>query len=132
MMWRVDHEAMVRDTWAALARGDWDAVAAVLAPEAKWRAVESGPWDCENRAAIIAVLQENRALGLDGDVETVTDAGTRAIVGFRPSVERPGQWPLDHGIRYLVLSFDADGLVSEMKGCRDRAAALEYAGVAAA
>lgn len=129
-MWRVNREELVRETWAALSRGDFEPLDAALAPAAKWRAVEDGPWNCENRSQIIEVLAENRAAGLDGEVEQVLEVGDRAIVAFRPAGESPGQWALDDGVRYLVLTFDADGRVSEMKGCADRAAAFSYAAAA--
>jgi ketosteroid isomerase-like protein len=127
-MWRVSHEQLVRETWAALSRDDFGPLETALAPGAKWRAVEDGPWNCENRSQIVEVLAANRAAGLDGEVEQVVEAGDRAIVAFRPARESPGQWPLDHGVRYLVLTFDGAGLVSEMKGCADRATAFAYAG----
>jgi ketosteroid isomerase-like protein len=52
-MWRVGHEQMVRETWEALDSGDFAAVEAVFAPDARWRAVEDGPWNCESRARIV-------------------------------------------------------------------------------
>jgi ketosteroid isomerase-like protein len=123
----VDREQFVRATWATVAAGEFDALAAVLTPDARWRAVEDGPWNCENRSQIISVMRENRARGaLAGVVEDVREVGDRAIVAFRPEREGEGQWPLDDGVRYVVLSFDG-GLVSEMKGCADRASALAYA-----
>jgi hypothetical protein len=126
----MSHEQLVRETWEALDRGDLAAIETVFAPDAKWRAVEEGPWNCESRAQIVETMRENRVAGaLRGAVEDVRDVGEdRAVVAFRPERELPGQWPLDEGIRYVVLSFDADGLVSEMKGCRDRATAFAYAG----
>jgi hypothetical protein len=132
MMWRVDRETLVRETWEALDRGDFTAIETAFAPGAKWRAVEDGPWNCESRAQIVETMRENRAAGaLRGAVAEVRDiGGDRALVGFRPEGELPGGWPLDEGIRYVVLTFDAAGLVTEMKGCRDRATAFEYAGTA--
>src|SRR5450755_466894 len=48
----VDYEQLVRDTWDALSRGDMAPLENALAPNAKWRAVQDGPWNCGNRAAI--------------------------------------------------------------------------------
>jgi ketosteroid isomerase-like protein len=138
----VSHEQLVREAWGALSRGDYDAVEAAFAPEAKWRAVEDGPWNpplrgagCESRSQILRVMRDNRAAGkLRGEVEEVLDVGSdRAIVAFRPLEQEADNnsgdaWPLDNGIRYVVLTLDGDGLVSEMKGCRDRTAAFEYVG----
>jgi ketosteroid isomerase-like protein len=123
----VDREQFVRATWATVAAGEFDALEAVLTPDARWRAVEDGPWNCDSRSQIISVMRENRARGtLAGVVEDVHEVGDRAIVAFRPDREGQGQWPLDDGVRYVVLSFDG-GLVSEKKGCADRASALAYA-----
>jgi ketosteroid isomerase-like protein len=122
-----DLEGLVRHTWESVSRGDLWALEAVLAPDARWRAVEDGPWNCENRAAILEVMGHNVAAGLSGQVEEVIELGDRAIVAFRPDRHDPEGWPLDEGIRYLVLTTRA-GLITEMKGCVDRRAALAYAG----
>ena len=117
----------MRETWESLSSGDLQALEGVLAPDARWRAVEDGPWNCENRAAIIEVVGNNLADGLSGQVEEVIELDERAIVAFRPDRHDPGGWPLDEGIRYLVLTARA-GLITEMKGCIDRRTALAYAG----
>lgn len=122
----MDHSQLVRQTWEAVSRGDLDTLEAALAPDAKWRAVEDGPWNCESRARILEVMRGNLAKGLAGEVEDVFAVGERAVVAFRPDRPDPGGWPLDDGIRYVVLTVH-DGLVSEMKGCADRATALAYA-----
>lgn len=122
-------EELVRETWEAVSSGDLGALEAVLAPDARWRAVEDGPWNCENRAAIIEVMGHNLDAGLSGQVEEVIELDERAIVAFRPDRHDPEGWPLDEGIRYLVLTTRA-GLITEMKGCIDRRAAFAYAGAA--
>jgi len=126
---RVDHEQQVRETWAALPRGDFDTVEAQFASDAKWRAVEVGEWNCDERTQILRVMRENRARRvLEGDVEEVFDVGERVVVAFRPAHDDPDGvgWPLDDGIRYVVLSLSG-GLVTEMKGCLNRQGALDYA-----
>ena len=124
----VDPEILVRETWDALSSGDLAAAERVLAPDARWRAVEDGPWNCESRSQIVAVLERGLASGLAGRIEEVVPAGPeRAIVAFRPDRSEPGQWPLEDGVRNLVLTF-RDGRIVEMKGCATRRAALEYAG----
>jgi ketosteroid isomerase-like protein len=45
----MDHEQHVRETWAALSRGDLETVEAAFAANGRWRAVEDGEWNCENR-----------------------------------------------------------------------------------
>jgi hypothetical protein len=93
------------------------------------RAVEDGEWNCEDRTQILRVMRENRARRvLEGDIEEVFDVGARVVVAFRPAHQDPdvGRWPLDNGIRYMVLSLD-NGLFTEMKGCLNRQVALDYA-----
>jgi len=116
----------VRGTWEAISRGNLGPLEALLAPDAKWRAVEDGPWNCQNRERIVEVMRQNLVeSGLAGSVEEVQEVGDRTIVAFRPHHE-PDQWPLENGIRYVVLT-ERDGLVIEMKGCADRQVALDYA-----
>jgi ketosteroid isomerase-like protein len=114
--------------WEAWSRGDFDALATGLAPDARWRAVEDGPWNCADRAQILALMRENRAAGRTptGTIEEITDLGERTLVGFRPDREPMDGWRLDNGIRYMVLTFQGD-LVTEMKGCASRQVGVDYA-----
>jgi ketosteroid isomerase-like protein len=125
----MDQEKLVRETWSALSGGELAVMERVLAPDARWRAVEEGPWNCESRSQIIEVMGQNLARGLSGQVEQVLDAGAgRAIVAFRPDGSQAGGWPLEDGVRWVVLSFGEDGLITEMKGCATKRDALDYAG----
>jgi ketosteroid isomerase-like protein len=121
-----DNVRWVHETWDAISRGDLSPLEAVLSPDAQWRAVEDGPWNCTNRAAIVEVMGRNLDNGLSGDVEEALEFGHRLVVAFRPTNPAPGIWPLDNGIRYLVVTLDGD-LVTELKGCRDRQFAMDYA-----
>jgi ketosteroid isomerase-like protein len=123
----VEYAQLVRNTWDALSRGDLAPLEKALAPDAKWRAVQDGPWNCESRAAILDVMRHNLAQGLSGRIEDVLPVADRIVVAFRPDNYQPGGWPLDNGVRYLVLTV-AQGRITEMKGCADRQTALSYAG----
>jgi hypothetical protein len=123
---RVDRVQLLRDIWDARSVGDLEPLQGALAPDAKWRAVEDGPWNCESAAAIIDVFTRQLADGLSGRIEDAFEIGDRVVVGFRPDRPGPGAWPLDNGIRYLVVSLAGDR-VTELRGCADRAAALAYA-----
>ncbi len=119
-------QEQVRRTWEAISQGDLAPLEELLAPDAKWRAVEDGPWNCQNREMIVEVMRQNLVeSGLAGSVEDVKEVGDRTLVAFRPHRERD-PWPLDHGIRYVVLT-ERHGRVIEMKGCADRQVALDYA-----
>jgi ketosteroid isomerase-like protein len=122
------NQEQVRRTWEAVSRGDLAPLKALLAPDAKWRAVEDGPWNCENRDMILKIMAQNlTGSGLAGSVEDVKEADKRTLVAFRPARARD-QWPLDDGVRYVVLT-ERDGMVTEMKGCANRQVALDYAGM---
>jgi ketosteroid isomerase-like protein len=121
------HVELVRRTWLALSKGDLAPLEAALAPDARWRAVEDGPWNCESREAIVEVMRRNLQNGLAGEIVEVQDRGERAIVGFRPERHDENAWPLEDGVRYLVLTLRGDGKIVEMKGCATRADALAYA-----
>ena len=123
----MDHVQWVHSTWDAMSRGDLGLLQAALAPDATWRAVEDGPWNCQGRAAILDVMRHNLGRGLAGRIEDVLSFGDRVVVAFRPDHSAPGGWPLDDGIRYVVITIAQDQ-VTELKGCADRHAALGYAG----
>lgn len=117
---------LIHETWESISKGELGPLEAVLAPDAKWRAVEDGPWNCENRSMIIGAMRANQEAGLTGNIEEIQEFGDRAIVGFRPTSPRsPDSWPLDDGIRYVVVS-TANGLITELKGCANRQVALAY------
>jgi len=118
----------IDQVWLALSQGDLAPLEAVLAPDARWRAVQDGPWNCQSRSQILEVMGRNQARGrLAGRIEERIEVGERVIVAFRPEDSSTGQWPLENGIRHMVLS-TAGGLVTEMKGCATRREALAYAG----
>jgi hypothetical protein len=95
----------------------------VLAPDATWRAVEDGPWNCHGAAAIIDVMARNLANGMAGRIEEAFAVGDRVVVAFRPERGEPPQWPLEDGIRYVLVSL-ANDRVTEIRGFSTRQAAL--------
>jgi ketosteroid isomerase-like protein len=124
----MDNEQLVREMWTAWSSGDFEAIEAALAPEARWRAVEDGPWNCENRGQILDVMGQNRERSgaPAGELEEIVDVGERVVVAFRPTNPALDGWPLDDGIRYVVLTIK-DTLITEMKGCASRQVAFDYA-----
>ena len=122
----MDRTRWVNDTWAAISRGDIRSLADALAPDAQWRAVYDGPWNCRNKAMILTTMSDQITNGLSGQIEEIVDQGDRIIVGFRPDDANLDSWPLDHGVRYLVVTLRGES-VTELKGCTDRRSALDYA-----
>jgi ketosteroid isomerase-like protein len=121
-----DPIALLHRVWDARAAADLGVLEAALAPDAKWRPIDDGPWICENRADIMRVVRQNLAHGLDGRIEETATYGERTVVAFRPSDAWHGDRPLEDGIAYVVVTVH-DGAITEMKGCATRASAEEYA-----
>ena len=112
--------------WKAMTEGNLAVLEGALAPDAKWHAIEEGPWSCQNRRAIIGMLSRHVAGGLRGRIEETIQNGPRVLVAFRPEQPIEGGRPLDDGIAYMVVTI-SDGEIVEMKGCADRAAGMAYA-----
>ena len=79
---KVDVDALIRDGFAAWARGDLDALRDELDPAVTLRAVEPGPWDCENRDQVMSLLrqrveQRHGEAPLEVDVHRVDDSTFR-------------------------------------------------------
>jgi ketosteroid isomerase-like protein len=121
-----DPIALLHRVWDARAAGDLSVLEAALAPDATWRGVDDGPWNCENRADIMRVLRQNLAHGLDGRIDETIPYGERIVVAFRPSEAWHTDRPLDDGIAYVVVTVH-DGAITEMKGCATRESAEDYA-----
>ena len=117
---------LLRTTWDAVSHGDFDCLARRLAPDAKWRAIDDGPWNCDSREAVLDVVGSQLADGLRGRIEETFEFDERVLVAFRPYEDAPLVRPLDDGIAYLVVTVRG-GVISEIKGCPDRLSALTYA-----
>lgn len=116
---------LLEAAWKAMKVGDLSVVAETLDPDAAWRAVHDGPWNCEGREEILEVFSRNLDTGLRGTIEELIPEGDRALVAFRPELLRDDDRRLDEGIAYVVVTF-RDHLIIEMKGCADRSSALSF------
>lgn len=117
---------LLHRAWEAMSgTGDLGVLEGALDPEAQWLGVEDGQI-CENRKMILEVMKRNLPSGFAGRIEETVEVGERIVVAFRPDQPRNDDRPLDHGIAYVVVTM-RDGLVIELKGCADRAAAMTYA-----
>lgn len=118
---------LVHRAWEAITHGDLAFLEGVLAPDAKWRAVEDGPWNCEDRDAILDAMSGNLAAGLRGQIEETLQHGPRVLVAFRRERPRPGAGAetVSGRMVYMVVTIHESHIV-EMKGCADRPAAIGY------
>ncbi len=117
---------LVRSVWDAVNRAGIEAAIPFLDSRARWRAVEDGPWNCEGRQAILAFFAKRDNQAPAGRLESAVDVEGRIVVGFRPALPPDDGWPLEEGIRYVVVTV-ADGRITELKGCPSREVALAYA-----
>lgn len=74
--------------YAALARGDLDAVCEFLAPDVKWHAGNpSASGACENRDQVLRFMSAPRIRRRIGELVDVIEAGDKVVVIMRPSAE---------------------------------------------
>lgn len=103
---------LLRDAWAAFARGDVDAAVAAFDPHVRWYgAGEPGDDGCHNRDDAITFIRETLADGRSAELLDVRDAGDRLVAVIQPLV--PPEWhpkPEPNGEVVTVR----DGKVTEM------------------
>jgi ketosteroid isomerase-like protein len=118
--------AIARRGFAAVARGDLDAIRPLLDPDIKWHGGNpDDPMACHNSAEALAFMaraREGRAESGRGfpELVDVIDAGEQVVVVLRP----PGEEP------HANLTTFRDGKVVEMVWFETPEAALAAAGVA--
>jgi ketosteroid isomerase-like protein/catechol 2,3-dioxygenase-like lactoylglutathione lyase family enzyme len=118
--------SLIQRAWDAISRGDLSVLEQELATDARWRAVDDGPWNCEGREEIVETMSRNLAGRVRGKIEETIQDGQRVLVALRPETPlQNDERPLDDGIAYVVVTIRDEKFV-ELKGCADRAAAKAY------
>jgi ketosteroid isomerase-like protein len=100
---------IARRGYAAVARGDIDAIRAFLDPNVQWHGDPSFPGACHNSDDVVAFIRQARRRGGIGELVDVVDAGDRVVAIMRP----PGTGEDDPQLRANVTTF-RDGKVVEM------------------
>ena len=118
--------ALLHRVWDARAAGDLSVLEAALAPDATWRGIDDGPWNCESRAGIMRVLRQNPTHGLDGRIEETIPYGERIMVAVPTLRGLAQRSPARRRIAYAVVTVH-DGAITEIKGCATRESAEDYA-----
>jgi ketosteroid isomerase-like protein len=122
---RGDHAELARRGFAAIARGDYDAIAGFLDPDVKWHG--GNPADgCQDRSQALAWMRgrAGRGAGPLPELVDVVEAGDRVVVVMAP---RPSDEDPQPG-RTANLATFRDGLVIEMVHYDDAAEALAALG----
>lgn len=111
---------LARRGYAAIARGDYEAVAEMLSPDVKWHGgdVAAG---CQNRGEALGFMRAAARRKEVARLVDVIDAEDRVVVVLAP--------PDESGLRANVSTF-RDGLVVEMVAYESAQAACAAAGVA--
>ena len=111
------NDELVRSSFDAFLRGDWDALARVMDPEVQWLWYEPGDWDCHDRKKVLATLFERRREGMVTGLNAVVAADDRVFVEIA-------------GPRHACMVVTVrDGRIVRMQDYPDRAAARAGAGL---
>jgi catechol 2,3-dioxygenase-like lactoylglutathione lyase family enzyme/ketosteroid isomerase-like protein len=106
-----DLVARVRETLAALERGELEAVDALMVDDVRWTGAPPGPGDCLNRREVREMLASRYEEGAIGSAEV-----------FAVDVRRVGVAMRRDGVETVhALTFAGDRVIA-VQACRDRAA----------
>src|SRR5947209_17826051 len=79
-----ENVALVRRGYEAMARGDLDVIAAILAPDVKWHGgVPGGEGGCRNRSEALAVMRGARRRGPMGELVDAIGVDDHVVVVLR-------------------------------------------------
>lgn len=101
---------LARRGYAAVARGDVEAIREFLDPDVRWHGGHpDAPGSCHSSDDVIAFIDQARRRGGVGELVDVIDAGDQLVVIMRPD-------PKTHGTRELRANVTTlrDGKVIEM------------------
>jgi uncharacterized protein len=121
-----DNADLVRSSFDAFLRGDWQALSDVMDPGVEWLWYEPGDWDCHDRRKVLATLFERQREGVVTGLNAVVEVDERVFVEVTgPRLE---DWGLPGGQACMVVTV-RDGRIVRMQDYRNRAAALAGAGL---
>ncbi len=120
------NDELVRSSFDAFLRGDWDTLAQVMDPGAEWLWYEPGDRDCHGRKQVLATLFERQREGVVTGLNAVVAVDERVFVEITgPRLE---QWGMPDGHACMVVTV-RDGRIVRMQDYPSRAAALAGAGL---
>lgn len=122
------NDELVRSSFEAFLRGDWDELSRVMDPDVQWLWYEPGDWDCHDRKKVLETLFERQRDGVVTGLNNVVAVDERVFVEVTgPRLE---QWGLPEGQACMVVTIH-DGRIVLMQDYPSRAAALAGAGLPA-
>jgi uncharacterized protein len=120
------NDELVRSSFDAFLRGDWDVLAKVLDPRVEWLWYEPGDWDCHDRKKVLATLFERQREGVVTGLNAVVAVGERVFVEV--TGRRLEERGLPGGQACMVVTV-REGRIVRMQDYPNRAAALAAAGL---
>lgn len=122
-----DSTTLLREGFEALLRGDFDALSALMEPDAQWLCWEPIPGDCHGREQIIATLRDRHEEGVLTGLNEIVEGGEKLLVAITgPRLQESG---VGEGQACMVVTM-RDGRIVRMQDHRTRAEALADAGLA--
>lgn len=120
------NDELVRSSFDAFLRGDWNALAQVMAPDVQWLWYEPGDWDCHDRRKVLSTLFDRQREGVVTALNDVVAVDERVFVEV--TVPRSAERGLPSGRACMVVTV-RDGRIVRMQDYPNRAAALDGAGL---
>ena len=120
------NDVLVRSSFDAFLRGDWDALRRVMDPGVEWLWHEPGEWDCHDRKQVLATLFERQREGVVTGLKAVVPVDEHVFVEV--TGPRLAEWGLPGGQACMVVTV-RDGRIVRMQDYPDRAAARAGAGL---
>ncbi len=102
---------LIRELWAAVARGDVDVAVEALDPGVRWHGAGDPEGGCQNRDEARAFIRQALADGISAEALEVRTAGERVLVVVQ--IHQPPEWgeqPEPHGELVTVV----DGKITEI------------------
>jgi ketosteroid isomerase-like protein len=127
------NEWIVREAFLAYDRGDITRMMDFVHPDLEWTYLDPGPEVPQQqirhgREELEKALRRQADLGLRAQMEAVVAAGDQVILAMRtPGVDEYTHRPADDRT-YDVVTV-RDGLIVELRACRDHAEARSLAGI---
>ena len=120
------NDELVRSSFDAFLRGDFDALGRVMDPGVEWLWYEPGEWDCHDRDKVLATLRDRQTEGVVTGLNAVVAVDERVFVEVTgPKLKQRG---LPGGQACMVVTV-RDGRIVRMQDYPNRAAALAGAGL---
>jgi ketosteroid isomerase-like protein len=117
----LSNEELVRSSFRAFLRGDWDALNRVMDPGVEWLWYEPGDWDCHDRRKVLATLAERQREGVVTGLQAVVPVDERVFVEV--TGPRLTEWGAPDGQACMVVTV-RDGRIVRMQDYPNRAAGL--------